>query len=129
MFNNRLSGGTVNLYNGANVQFGNVRQTDGSTTYGKYSVSATTNDANGGYMNFANSSEQSQNFGNLTLGSDLKVGTDFNLAGGDGDNFIAGTVSANSHSILIDYINAYNPSASEAVGTTYTDTITANSTL
>ena len=121
IFNSPLESGTINLYNGADVRFGNVRQADGSVSLGKLDVSATTNDANGGYLNFANyNTTDFQKFGALTLGSDLKVGIDFDLGTPNQDGLQASNVTANGHKVLIDYINAYNPSPSETIGTSYT---------
>ena len=100
VFGNSVSASSFNIFNGTNVQFVQTRQADGTATVGTLNASATTNDANGGYLNFANGSDQTQALGNLTLGSDLKVGID------SGEKLSAGTVTANSHKILVDYINA-----------------------
>ena len=98
------------LYNGANVRFGNVRQPDGTVTYGMYNGLATTNDANGAYMNFANNNTTGwQYLGDLTLNGDLKVGIDVNALSSI-DGIDATSVTANGHQVLIDYINLFDNS-------------------
>ena len=95
--------GTVNLYNDANVRFGNVRQADGSVTYGKLDAVATTTDSTGASMNFANGQLQTQTFGALTLNGNLKVGIDADKSL-DGERLSASSFNG-SGKILVDYIN------------------------
>ena len=122
IFGSRLSGNTVNLYNGANVRFTPTRQTDGTVTYGMYNAVATTNDANGGYLNFANqNTDDYQYFGALTLASDLKIGMDYDIKSNQQlkDGLNATSVNAQGHHVLIDYINMIGDTGDVATGTVY----------
>ena len=121
VFNNKYESNIVHLYNNANVRFGNVRQDNGTVTYGSLYAGATTVDENGAYLNFANNNTAGvQRLGNLTLGNDLKIGIDTRLAAENSiDGLSSGTVTSNGHKILIDYINAWYPDDEETTGTSY----------
>ena len=104
------------LYNGANVRFGNVRQLDGSVTYGSYQALATNIiDSTGATMNFANANaDQTQNFSALTLNGNLKLGLD------SGEK-IAASSATGAGSILIDYINYASTPTGNQISWTYAD--------
>ena len=46
IFNNTVSGGFVDVHNGANIKLGSHEQTNGTTSYGSFNVAQFTTDAN-----------------------------------------------------------------------------------
>ena len=115
VFNNMLDENIINLYNNADVRFGNVRQYDGKATYGYLNAHSTTVDSTGATMNFANANaDQTQNFGALTLDGNLKLGLD------SGEK-IAASSATGEGSILFDYINYAGTPAGNQISWTYAD--------
>ena len=121
VFNGTIMENNINLYNGANVRFGNVRQQDGTTSRGVLKAANTTVDTNGAYINVADQDGTGwqMQLGNLTLNGDLKVGIDRNLTWPQTDGINATSITANDHKIYIDYINAYEPASDETTGRSY----------
>ena len=114
-FNRAINNVALNLYNNANVHFGNVRQLSGGVSSGGLNLGSLVNDANGGYLNFANANaDQTQNFGELTLNGNLKLGLD------SGEK-IAASSATGEGGILFDYINYASTPAGNQISWTYAD--------
>ena len=77
-----------------------------------YFISAFTNDTNGGTLDFRNNNADSNNLGNVKLGSDIKVNIDFissDLTTATGDTFTSNVNAASNGKIYIDKINLNLP--------------------
>ena len=125
IFNNAVSGNTMNLYNGANVKLGSIVQPDSSTTYGKLNTTGFTVDANGGTLDMANGHIDSNSLGAVTLGSNLGLKLDANLSSLSADTLSASSVSGSGKFIL----NGINLTAAPSTGSGSLSVNIANSTL
>ncbi len=110
IFNNTLNGQNINLYNDAQIILGSKEQNNGITTYGNINSanSSLTNDENGGYISITNNNIDTNNFGNLTLNSDLKISTDLSLLDGNSsqiDNIILASTDSSMGNLVIDKFN------------------------
>ena len=88
-FNNTVEAENMSVYNGAEINLGSFNQADSSTSYGVLSLSNFSNDTNGGTINVQNNHIDEQNFGNLTLNSDIDLYINSDLANGVSDTFTA----------------------------------------
>ena len=111
-FNDTLGVGTLNVYNGAKIDFGSYEHlNNGSpvTTYGNLNLRNFTNDANSGTLNFINDHADANTLGNVMLGSDIHVNLDLLLSADNtsatGDTFSANVNNASSGNIIIDSFN------------------------
>ena len=105
-FNNTVSGNTVNLYNGASVVLGTQVQGDSNTSYGLLTVAGLTNDVNGGNINSLNSHIESNTLGAVTLGSNMTLQIDADLANLTADNFSGTSIAEGSTTFIINSIVA-----------------------
>ena len=88
-FNNTVEAANVSIYNGAEINLGSHLQADSTTSYGVLAVSNFSNDTNGGTINVQNNHIDEQNFGNLTLNSNIDLYINSDLANGVSDTFNA----------------------------------------
>jgi len=112
-FNDTLGVGTLNVYNGAEVNFGSYEhQNNGSpvVTYGNLNLRNFTNDENGGILNFVNNHADTNVLGNVNLGSDIHVNLDFLISADNmsatGDTFSANATNAE---IITNDVSAFLP--------------------
>ena len=87
IFNNKISGNSINIYNGANIKLGSKTQANSTTTYGLIDLSDTgyvmalTNDTHGGTIDMQNGNYADANhFGKMTLGSALNIKMDIDAS-------------------------------------------------
>ena len=113
VFNNKVSGNNIYLYNGANLKFGTVEQENGSTTYGSFDLTdiegTLQNDANGGLIDIQNTVIDTNKVTNLVLNSAISLAIDTDLLAQTADTISAsGTISAAAESLVISSINMLN---------------------
>ena len=101
-FNNTVSAANLSMYNGADINLGSHDQADGSTSYGVLALSKFSNDENGGSINVQNAHIDAQNFGNLTLNSDIDLRIDTDLANGVSDSFVATSYAGEGKLKIVD---------------------------
>lgn len=111
-FNDTIGVGTLNIYNGAKVKFGSYEHQNGGnpvTTYGSLNVRNFTNDGYGGTLDFINNHADANNFGNLSLNSNLHADLDFLISDDgtviSGDTFSANVSSTSNGNLIIDSFN------------------------
>ncbi len=95
IFNNEVTNGIFNIYNGAAVKFGTYNQVDGSVSYGKLNGVSFSNDTKGGTIDFQNNHIDDQVLTDLTLNSDIDIKLDVDLVNGISDYFSANTYTGN----------------------------------
>ena len=110
VFNNTVSGNTVKFYNGAQAFLGSQAQADSNTSYGLLNVKGLTNDANGGNIDSRNAHIESNTLGAVTLGSDMTLQIDADLAVTDAtkraDNFTGSSITDGTSKFIINNITA-----------------------
>ncbi|MBR6098769.1 hypothetical protein IKP85_03400, partial [bacterium] len=129
IFNNSVSSNTINLYNGADIKLGSELQTDGvTTTYGRFSLRGFTNDVNGGVIDAQNGNIDSNSFNTVTLGSNLNLKIDADLAIADktkrADTFSASSITSGDTKFVVNSILVNADSSTQ-----YTKALVTNNTL
>ena len=114
---NSLVNGNVNLYNNAKVVLGEAVQynNNDNVTYGNLNLSSLTNDTTGGSISSINGHADINNFGTLTLNSNITLGIDVDLGdnvalNSTADQWNANTITANDYHLDIKNINVIQDS-------------------
>ena len=103
-FNGTVLGNDIAIFNGAKIKLDKIKQTDGTTTYGVLNLSGQkfSNDSGGGLIDTINDHIDNQNFGNVTLNSDIDLKFDMNLSTSETDTITANYSGGNGKIILSD---------------------------
>ena len=117
VFNNTVDAG-VNLYNGANVKLANIKQTDGSTSYGVINTTKamTVDSVAGSNIDMRNDHIDTNTVGGLALGSNLGLGIDTNLrrySNSTSDKLVSTATATGDGKMVINSINLTNSTYGE----------------
>lgn len=113
VFNNKISGNNIHLYNGAQVKLGKAKQSDESVTYGNIDITnieninfTLSNDTQGGMINSQNTNIDENKIGTMTLNSDLDLGIDVDITEYTADTYTTTNTSTGILNIAsLDLIN------------------------
>ena len=106
IFYNTVSGQTMNLYNGADVQLRGIRQENGNPYTGRLDLTGFTSTGAGNSLNAATFTLKNVSLGTVTLNNDTNFGLSLNNSG------VSDTISASSFTgsgkFLINYVDIHN---------------------